>query len=387
MIATRWTLATLLILAGLTWAQTDDQKALQERARKLNELNHKALKLLQARDYDKAADVLAEVVKINPTSANSWYNLACCQARTDQKDAAFGSLSKACANGYDDPLHMLADPDLESLHDDVRLIAVMKRALVNHRKRDEPQYEKGRDIKGVRTVEGNPAGGLRWRVRMSPRASKADPHRLVIWLHPSGGSMNDLIERLAPLFAAHKLALMVFPQKDFRGWAMADAQKAFSISVPDAVKTEGLSAERPLLMGYSAGGQIALTMWHANPGTFGGLITSAAYPIDTEAYQTRRKLVALDPPNGADKTPILAMVGGNDGGARLWVQVRDKWSAAGVPLTLHVIPGKGHTWLFNRHGLEILDKWLVKVMDGKLPSNVADEEAAQPDDVEPEPAE
>ena len=60
--------------------------------------------------------------------------------------------------------------------------------------------------------------------------------------------------------------------------------------------------------------------------------------------------------------PILAVVGGADGGSKLWERVDKSWHDAQVPLTVHIIEGKGHQWLFNQEKSASLHEWLKGVL-------------------------
>ena len=189
------------------------------------------------------------------------YNLACALARLGKQSDALDALAQAVEKGFADAAHIRSDPDLASLRQDPRFESLaMKAAKAEEEAWKALPYDKGRDIPGVKTVEGNPDGGLRYRIRMSPEATKNKPHRLIIWLHPSGGSMNSTVEALAPRLVKQGWALLVFTQKHFMGWREDDARRLLRHTLPDVAQIEGLDAERPVLLGYSAGGQMALIL-------------------------------------------------------------------------------------------------------------------------------
>src|SRR5262249_48619443 len=121
----------------------------------------------------------------------------------------------------------------------------------------------------------------------------------------------------------------------------------------------------------SAGGQMALMMWEADPGRWGGLVIDAAYPVRRE---NGRFVPSPLPKNDAiKKTPFFVLVGDQDGGSQLWKKVTPQWQEAGVPLTIRHIEGKGHTWLFGKAEIGLLEKWLEDVAGGKLPADTATE--------------
>jgi predicted esterase len=206
---------------------------------------------------------------------------------------------------------------------------------------------------------------------MGPDATKEKPERLIIWLHPSGGSMNEIVEKLAPRFNKDGCALLVLTQKNWSYWNRDEGDQLMEHTLPEVAKIDGIDASRPILFGFSAGGQMALEMYEKAPAKFGGLVLDAAYPfipMQVDGLSIRR------PPkdDAIQKVPIFVIVGERDGGARIWKEAEPIWRGAGVPLVVHFIPEKVHQWLFGPEQLDELDKWLKEVGEGKLPG------AAQP---------
>jgi predicted esterase len=365
----------MVAVACLAWpvladGETDD-RALQTQL----------LQAFAAKDYDKAETLATQLVERHPKSSAARYNLACAQARQGKQVEAVASLTAATDLGYANPLHMLDDEDLASLRTHESFVDLLLAARVNQKTAEQKgSYEKGREIEGVKTVEGEPDKGLRWRLRMSPDATAESPQKLIVWLHPSGGSMNAHVERLAPRLNRAGYAMAVFTQKKFVGWTSEDIDRLMKHTLADIGKTPGVDAKKPILFGYSAGGQAALLIWADQAEELGGMILDAAYPLDMEAY-SRGKMKTTDPPAGdAPKAvPIFSIVGEKDGGLRLWQQVWEPWRQAGVPLELNVVRGKGHSWLFGPAQLKLLDAWLEKVAAGKLPgkAEAGDEDAKE----------
>jgi len=351
------------------------------------------IKAIQQQNWDKALDISNRMIEADPKNNNAYYNLACAQARLGKSEDALANLAKSVELGFVDAAHIAADDDLVSLHQDKRFAAAV--ATARDREKTAP-FEQGEDIDGVKTVEDFPDGGLRYRLRMSPDATVQNPNRLIIWLHPSGGSADKLIEHLAPRFLKQNFALVVFTRKQYSGWSSDEGDLLLKGTIPALAKVPGIDARKPLLLGFSAGGQMALKMYYKNPGDFGGLILDAAYPID------QRRVVDDAPatrPTGADApapgprhlqisihalpndpsvkdVPIFVIVGGADGGAGLWKTARPRWQHAGVPLLITIVPNKGHAWLFGPEQLGLLDAWICKVAAGEKPSEAVPE--AQP---------
>jgi predicted esterase len=179
--------------------------------------------------------------------------------------------------------------------------------------------------------------------------------------------MNNIVEALAPQLAAHGFTLLVLTQKSFAGWSEDDAKRLFDKTLPEIGKLKQVDVRKPVLLGYSAGGQMALELWNADPGRWGGLVLDAAYPVRLE----NGKFVPRPLPKSDDikKTPFLVLVGVQDGGSPLWKKLTPQWQEAGVPLTIRHIDGKGHTWLFGKAEVGLLEKWLADVAAGKLPND------------------
>ncbi len=208
----------------------------------------------------------------------------------------------------------------------------------------------------IRVIERRPDGGLAYRVTMPAGSGTDDPARLVVWLHPTGGLYHDRAEALAPAFIRHGFALMVILDKDSRGWTFDDARILLGTTLPDVGAIEGIDLRRPLLFGFSAGGQVALELWRTKPALYGGIIVNAAYPAETQDG----KDVLLGPPSdpAIRDVPLLVLVGERDRLLWVWENIRQPWIEAGVPLTVVVVPGKGHEWLFGDAQVESLEDWL-----------------------------
>jgi predicted esterase len=204
---------------------------------------------------------------------------------------------------------------------------------------------------GVKTIERRPEGGLPYYIRMSPKASKEKPSRLIVWLHPSGHAANHALESMITQVFRNGYALLLPSEKAWAYWSDEDAHRLFSKSLPDAGTIEGIDAQKPILVGFSAGGQLALRTWRTKPNSLAGLLIDAAYPV--EMHQDG--LAVFGPPKSpAIKTgPIYVMAGEDDGGGPdIWRRVEADWRKAGVPLTVHIVPHKGHQWLIDGALLE-----------------------------------
>jgi predicted esterase len=325
-------------------------------------------KFMEAKAYAKAEAMCRDMLAKDPTDQGAEYNLACALAREGKTDAAIAALGKSADLGFDDGDHARVDDDLVSLHGQPQFQVIVKsmqdhQAAAHQKAMQGIAFEPGAPIDGVATVEGDPATGLRWRLHMGKDATAAKPERLVVWLHPSGGSANAIVEPLATDLTHHGFALAVFTQKQFLSWTPEEMNKIWA-SVLDIGKTAGVDARKPVLMGFSAGGQAALMCWSGQPDWWSALLLDAAYPIDMGSVKGNQvSALPLTPAMRAAKTPILALVGGTDGGSQLWQAIGPAWVKAGQPVELHVVPGKGHEFLFKG------DEWqaTLKFLDALKP--------------------
>jgi pimeloyl-ACP methyl ester carboxylesterase len=317
-------------------------------------LEQEILQRFSNANYEAAAAACREQLTLVPRSPTAHYNLACALARAGRTNEAVQSVAAAVQCGFVDADHMARDPDLAALRGTKDWDAVRESVAAALRKLDSAP-----ELPGVRSLTGAPAGGLRYRLRLGSTATREAPHRLVVWLHPSGGSMNETAEALAPLFARHGYAVLVFTLKSFAGWSQQDGDKLLK-TLDHVAELEGVDARRPLLFGYSAGGQMALVLLQAHPERWGGLILDAAYPVKqtlTESGAARVSPIEL-PPAGRERTPWFVLVGEQDGGVRAWRDVEAGYRGQGLPLTVRYVPGKGHTWLFDAEAQKDLERWL-----------------------------
>lgn len=351
----------VLVCAGAAAGELDPA------ARELARANEEMQRLFRERSYEKAVEACRRLIALAPGEPGPHYNLACALARLGKTPDALAALEMAVLKGFGDPDHMRQDEDLATLRAEPRFARCMHKAEETA-KAAAPTYEPGADLKGVKTLEGAPEGGLRYRLRISPTASAEKPDRLLVWLHPAGGSMNQVAEPLAERFAKLGYALLVPTQKDWRFWSGPDIEKLWTKTLPAVAKTPGLDAEKPVLMGYSAGGQAALALWQMAPGGVGGLVLDAAYPVRPRPDGKGFDPMPLPDHPAARRTPVFVLVGDKDPGAQVWRKAEADWRQAGVPLTIRYVPDKGHTWLFGPKELDELAAWLEQLKAAKPPA-------------------
>jgi predicted esterase len=353
-----------------------------EKAAQFIRLQRDLTALLEKKDYAAAAAVCGKMIELAPRNGEAHYNLACCLARLGKSAQSLDELARAVDNGFNDADHIRQDDDLESLHNQPRFKQLVDKLVSGVKAERDKIYDKGVAVPGVRTEEGDPAAGLRWRLRMSPTASASQPDRLILWLHPSGGSMNDTVEALAPELNKRGYALLVPTAKNWAGWSMLDGQKFVKETLADVARVKGIDARRPILFGYSAGGQLAMLLWLQSPEKYSGLVLDAAYPMVNDPSGTGRVLRISPPKNPAVKDcPLFVLLGDQDAGSRVWIVSEDAYRQAGVPLTIYFVRDQGHTWLFGGAQRDKLYRWLAEVAAGRKPgvaTSAPDTAATQP---------
>jgi hypothetical protein len=362
----------LAAAAGGAMGQTKPAEELtpREKAVRFTQLYQQMFLAFRDGKYAEAEKQLQEMLALQPNSGDTYYNIACARARLGKMEQAMADLKRAVELGWDDADHARQDADLEKLRAEnsfTDLLAKMAEAVGPTRKIDGAQV----------IYEGKAGGGFRYRLRMAAKAGPATAtatapapaaggaaatgprQRLVVWLHPSGGSMNNVVEGLAPMLHRHGWALVVFEGKNFAGWLGADEARLRK-TLAALGKIEGLDVARPLLLGFSAGGQMALMLWADNPATWGGLVVDAAYPVAGRA--ANGEVVPLAVPKDAAavrRVPIFVLVGTEDGGSQLWRKVEAAWKVSGVPLTVCYVEGGRHAWLFGAQQQKDLETWIT----------------------------
>lgn len=357
-------IALVLLFAVAAPAFSDERR--DETTRRPADLRSDVQRAFAEKDYGKALAACEAMTNAFPKQPEAFYNLGCALARLQRGGEAIGAISNALDLGFADPEWLKTDDDLASIRAGGAFEALVTRARRNEL---NAPFEKGAVMKGVRTVEAFPEGGLRYRLRMSETATTNKPDRLIVWLHPSGGSMNGTVEAMAPGFIAKGFALLVPTRKSWAAWFEADGRRLLRGTLPDVARIGGIDARRPILMGFSAGGQLALFLWREDPLAFGGLVIDEAYPVDLgdAARSDRLALMALPEDKDFSGTPLFVIVG-DDGrkstARKLWEQAKSEWPSR-VPLTLHVMRGRGHEWLFGREQTDLLHAWLSEIAGPK----------------------
>ena len=82
--------------------------------------------------YDKGLELDQRLSLLCKDDPVIFYNLACSFALTGKKSEALDTLEEAMRLGYRDMALLLKDPDLKSLHDDIRFEALIRQFPLEH---------------------------------------------------------------------------------------------------------------------------------------------------------------------------------------------------------------------------------------------------------------
>jgi dienelactone hydrolase len=293
-------------------------------------------------DYPHAEQACRQLLARHPEDGNMSYNLACALAREGKTPEALAALQQAASHGFNDADHALLDDDLTSLHAERAFQAAID-VMRTHLPYEDAPCETLQQVPGTRVLERTPSAGMHYRLYIASKATPTEPARLMVWLHPSGGSMDDhVLALLAPDLIVHGWALMIFPQKHYDGWDQEGCNR-MQACVADAYAEPAVDHHRPVPLTFSAGGQLALEIWFQQPDYWSALVLDAAYPTDYRTGKPR----PLSPQQVATKIPVLAIVGARDPSGAQWNEDAPRWTAAGVPTTLVNVPAAGHQFLYT----------------------------------------
>lgn len=98
--------------------------------------------------FDRAIRAFERQEELGHLRSIARYNVACCYAKKGEEDAAFRSLAQAVDLGFRRPQHIRTDPDLASLRDDARFVALLarlKRSVVQGKDAKKKNPEKKAD--------------------------------------------------------------------------------------------------------------------------------------------------------------------------------------------------------------------------------------------------
>ena len=96
--------------------------------KKLRPLEEGFTKALKNANLDQAEALCRQMIKVAPSAPAGYYNLACLHARRGEREQALKLLEQAIDHGFNNVLHLKADPDLHCLHDELPFVALVEKA-------------------------------------------------------------------------------------------------------------------------------------------------------------------------------------------------------------------------------------------------------------------
>ncbi len=120
---------TVMVGTILVWLAGEPSKPADPAAKAVEarKLVVEASIALDARQYDKAAELYVRAIELGTASSRPAYSAACCLAQLGRKDDAFKYLNVAIDQGWTDLEQLSSDPVLEPLRTDERWAATIKR--------------------------------------------------------------------------------------------------------------------------------------------------------------------------------------------------------------------------------------------------------------------
>jgi pimeloyl-ACP methyl ester carboxylesterase len=203
------------------------------------------------------------------------------------------------------------------------------------------------------------AGGYRLYL---PELGEGKKAALLMWLHPAGAEANQLITPWQPQLAELGYALMV-PQFKTPNWQGKHVDRVIELA-DHAIKKHPIDASKIVLLGYSAGGQVACAVAMKHPKRVAGVVTMSGLPT-----------VAL-----RDRRPLMPEKEFKDAVAYFWLVGEEEWQleslskgaqmemvAAGFSVRLRIVSKAGHA--FHDSERQVVLDWLKTVRAGKRPEH------------------
>ena len=192
-----------------------------------------------------------------------------------------------------------------------------------------------------------------------PKARKAP---LVVWLHPAGAEANELVIKWWPDLHDLGYALMLPKSENARFWRFEEEKKLLAY-VDHAAAKHKVNAKRVVLLGYSAGGQMAFFMGMKRAERLAGIVTMSAVPV-----KGMHDLSTALPPKQFKESLAYFMVLGEqeEAGVRIAKRAQLELLADGFSALLHVVKDAGHAFHASEKGAVL--EWLGEVAEGKRPA-------------------
>ncbi len=251
-------------------------------------LHQEALAKLQAKEYQEAAGIYAELLKSSPGDPVALYNLACCFSLLDRTDKAVEFLEAAWTAGFRDLELIRSDPDLENLREHRAY-----QALVKKLEHETAQRER---LAGILMEVPAPVLATA-RVVLPDDVSPGQRYPLVVGLHGAGGSATGfagvfLASGVSQSFVvcapngpyatvgANRLGHLWYPPRATNAVSRAewDISESYVLEMVKAAQQKyPVDPEQIYLVGFSQGGRLAYTLGLKHPEIFKGIVAIATW--------------------------------------------------------------------------------------------------------------
>jgi predicted esterase len=195
-----------------------------------------------------------------------------------------------------------------------------------------------------------------------PRQQAGRKPPLLVWLHPAGAERNQLATRWWPELSEMGWALMLPESKTPKNWGM-DEDKTVLRHIEAAAKKHEVDAGKVVLLGFSAGGQMAFYTAWKHPERIAGVVTMSAVPV-----KSARDLSAPIPAKEHAASLAYFMVVGEQEelATRIATCAQLELVCEGFSARLQIVKEAGHA--FHESEKKDVLAWLDEVAAGRRPA-------------------
>lgn len=316
-----------LALCVLTLVFAITQRAPAQSSADASALRKAFAAAMNAKDWDRAVDIGPRLARIDAQGGAVAYNLACAFARKGDAPTAARWLVTAGESGFQGAALIRTDTDLDSVRSQPDYAKAVELISANRARVFEKFTAEHRDHQ-PRTI-------------LPPRHDPAKPAPLIIALHGSGGTPDEMEMAWKNVAAKHNAILCVpggmRPLGRGYQWMFMDESEWLILHALDMCKKRhNIDPQRVVLTGFSQGGNMSFYMAMRHPELYRGVVPVAAH------YESN---VAPLPQPAAKSMPRFALlVGAQDEGAASYRELDAALRKAGVPARLKIYPGLGHAF-------------------------------------------
>lgn len=286
---------------------------------------------MNSKNWDRAVQVGEALARVEPQGGAVAYNVACAWAHKGDPAKAAEWLVRAGESGFQGASLIRTDTDLDSVRSQPAYAKAVELITANRAKVFEAFTREHEDHLP--------------KVILPPNHDPTKPAALIIALHGSGGTPEEMEACFQRLAARHGAILCVpsgiRPLGNGYHWMFMDESEWLILHALEMCrKQHSIDPQRVVLAGFSQGGNMSFYMAMRHPELYRGIIAIAAH------YEPNVEPMP-DPP--APAMPRFAiLVGARDEGAASCRELDAMLRKARVPVRLRVYSGLGHAMPPNR---------------------------------------